>query len=104
MIRTILMGCVIAAQLLSACAAHPTFVEGQSVVLLGKLVLKGSEPHTYPVLQMPNGIDWKLEGLTLPEASALQNRDLEVRGTVLQRSESGPKPASLWVEHYMQQD
>jgi hypothetical protein len=55
--------------------------QGDSVVLSGRLALRGNEPFVYPVVYNARGV-FELEGITRERALSLQNRHVKVHGTI----------------------
>ncbi|MGH8779891.1 hypothetical protein [Paraburkholderia sp.] len=80
----------------AACAVQPTTV-GQAIELAGKLVLRGNEPFVYPVVYDRRGV-WQLDGVPSARASALQNQQVIVRGTVVRLDPSGIQLPMVHVE------
>ncbi|WP_133647009.1 hypothetical protein [Paraburkholderia flava] len=70
---------------------------GQSIELSGKLTLRGNEPFVYPVVQDPGGV-WQLDGLSAARASALQNQQVKIRGTVVRLDPAGMQLPMVHVE------
>ncbi|GHD68345.1 hypothetical protein [Jeongeupia chitinilytica] len=85
----------LAAGLLTVACAAPTVQLGQPMTLEGKLVLKGNAPFVVPVLQTAKG-NWELRGLAEQTAARLQNKQLQVSGTV-SRLQQGPALPQLQV-------
>lgn len=87
----------------TACAVQPaagTSISpsiGQSIELSGKLTLRGNEPFVYPVVQDPGGV-WQLDGLSAARASALQNQQVKIRGTVVRLDPAGMQLPMVHVE------
>jgi hypothetical protein len=87
----------------TACAVQPAAGTsmgpsiGQSIELAGKLTLRGNEPFVYPVVQDKSGV-WQLDGLPAARASALQNRPVNIRGTVVRLDSDGAQLPMVHVE------
>ena len=76
----------------AACASGVSGVSsvslGGPVELSGKLVLRGNDPFVYPVVYDARGV-WELQGVPKAQASALQNQQVSVRGTVTRLDPGG---------------
>lgn len=81
----------------SGCIASPSEAEQKpqkSEVLMtihGKLIRKGNEPATYPVLVRQDSTQWELTGVSDATILQLQNSDVDVEGYITPE----PKSASL---------
>jgi hypothetical protein len=73
-----------------ACASQP--VVGQHLIVSGKLVLRGNDPFTVPVVYDATG-PWELEGVAREDASRLQNTDVAAEGDVSRTGTAGQLPA-----------
>jgi hypothetical protein len=73
---------------LLVCAASACATGARSIELHGKLVLRGNDPFVYAVVVNDEGV-WKLHGVPLQQAAALQNRQVDIRGTVVGERSAG---------------
>jgi hypothetical protein len=76
----------------AACAAGA----GRSVELRGKLLLRGNAPFVYVVVLSGDGV-WKLDGVPLTQACALQNQQVDVHGTVVRERPAGAELPAVQV-------
>ncbi|MFM0013422.1 hypothetical protein PQR46_19830 [Paraburkholderia sediminicola] len=58
----------------------------------GKLVLRGNDPFTVPVVYDTTG-SWELEGVAREDASRLQNTEVAAEGVVIRTGMNGQSPA-----------
>lgn len=94
--RTELVSALLALALAtSGCVAAPR--AGETVTLRGTLTLVGNEPFATPVLAPAAGGRWALQGLTPCAVRTLQNRQVEVIGTVVREASEGARLPALDV-------
>lgn len=89
-----LAGCTAAASSTASTSTTPKL--GDTLMLQGKLVLKGSAPMVYPVLLLAND-QWELQNVPAEVAATLQNREVSAEGTVTRATSTGLQLPSLHV-------
>ena len=92
------------AAVLLACASSPEPPEPRApaaaIVVSGRVVVVGSDPHVLLVIVTQAGDEYELTGERAADLWRLQQRHVTVRGRVLRQAYGPGAPAQLEVDEY----
>ena len=91
---------VVLSFLLLCSCVMPGYAQDKEVTLIGRLILFGNEPFVVPNLQLENGENWELGGVSRAQAKQLQNQRLQVRGKVVRAPKLDPMGPRIEVREF----